>query len=839
MPASLPRDPLMQATGAVSLVDRAGDCFHCGQQVPEGSAFATAIEGVTRPMCCAGCQAVAEAIVSAGHAAFYRKRTEVSALPPETLTAQLDAARRYDHPAVHKRFVHAVAAGHAEVSLLIEGVSCAACLWLNERHLRALPGVIEAEVNYTTHRVHVAFDEERTTLGAIVAGIARIGYVAHPWEPSRAQEAIERERKGLLNRLLIAGLLGGQVMMIAMALYAGAWHGIETEYRRLFEWASLGLTIPVIAYSAQPFLRGAWRDARNRVAGMDVPVSLGIGVAFIGSAWATWHGTGEVWYDSVTMFVFLLLAARFAELAARRRAMLATAALAPAPPALVSRLGVGGEERVAVAEIEPGQRILVRPGETVAVDGLIVEGRSTLDESLLTGESMPVARAIGEEVIAGTINVESPLTVEVRRVGAQTVLAAIERLVERARAGKPAIALLADRIAARFVFVVLALAAGVAWWGIARGADGWLAATIAVLVASCPCALSLATPAALAAANTTLARSGLLPTRVHALETLARITHVVFDKTGTLTEGRPVLRRTLMLDVAADRTDAQRGACALARRSEHPLSRALCAAIGPVDGPGVKDVLSVPGQGLTGRLGDDDDTVALGSLAFVTQRLGISGEAPPRVLLAQETGSVVVYGKGRRLVAAFVFEDRLREGAKALVARLVALGIVPVLWSGDREIAVEQVARATGIARHAGGLSPADKAEHVARLQEEGAVVAMIGDGVNDAPALARAQVSIAMGSGTHLAAASADLVLPGARLDAVAEGVRVARRAFGIIRENFVWALGYNALVLPLAAAGALPPWAAALGMSASSLIVVLNARRLLAPSRERAGRG
>ncbi|HOW62197.1 MAG TPA: heavy metal translocating P-type ATPase [Candidatus Contendobacter sp.] len=798
-------------------------CFHCGLPVPPGTHYAVVIDGQRQPMCCHGCEAVAEAIVAAGLTDFYRHRTAPSRRAEDLIPEQLRGLELYDRPDLQKSFVRAEGEHVREAALILEGIVCAACVWLNERHVNRLPGVLEFRVNYSTHRARLRWDEQHIKLSDILAAIAAIGYVAHPFDPNRQEALQKRERSVALRRLAVAGLGSMQVMMLAVGLYVGDYQGMEDWIREFLRWICLILAVPVVTYSAQSFYQGAWRDLRRRQLGMDVPVSLAILAAFLASVWHTWQGSGEIYYDSVTMFVFFLLTGRFLEMTARHRAAQISEALVRMLPATATRLNAANEEEIVpIAELAPGDRVLVRPGETLPADGRIIEGASSVDESLLTGESLPLPRQVGEALIGGAVNVDSPLVMRVEKVGADTVLSAISRLLDRAQSEKPRLALLADRIAGGFVAALLIVAAVVlaAWWSLSDF-DTAFRITLSVLVVTCPCALSLATPTAIVAATGALTRIGLLTTRGHALETLARATHVIFDKTGTLTFGRP--------QVAAVETvgglEARRGlalAAALERGSEHPVGRALAEAAGEMI-PLATDVHNTPGSGIEGwiegrryRVGRPEFVAAL-SQSAVSGRDDLDA-ASTWVALGDETG----------LLAWFQLTDTLRPGAAAAVKALQARGLTVELLSGDRPDAVAHIAREVGIATATGGLSPQDKLDRLRELQRQGAVAAMVGDGVNDAPVLAAAQVSLAMGSGTQLAHATADMILLSEKLECLVNGVDMARRTLTIMRENFAWAIGYNLIALPLAAGGWLTPWMSAIGMSGSSLLVVLNALRL-----------
>ncbi len=793
-------------------------CFHCGLPVPPDAHYPVEIDGRVHNLCCRGCQAVAQAIVDGGLTSFYRHREAPSGRPEELIPEQLAQMELYDQPELQAGFVQVDEQHRKQASLILEGITCAACVWLNERHVRALPGVIDFQVNYSTHRAHVTWDDSRLHLSDILKAIASIGYIAHPFDPGRQEQVQRREKSSALRRLFVAGLGAMQVMMLAVAMYAGDAYGMQEDIRQFMRWVSLLITLPVVFYSASGFFVTAWRDLRRRQLGMEVPVSLAIGAAFSASVWHTLQGQGEIYYDSVCMFTFFLLASRYLEMTARHRAGQAAEALVKLLPATATRVTKDGLEAVPVSRLRPGDVVLVRPGETVPADGEVIEGESSVDESLLTGESLPWHRGPGDKVIGGSLNVESPLQVRITSVGEQTLISGIVRLLDRAQAEKPRIARLADRVAGWFVAAQLGVAALVAIGWYLTAPERAFEITLAVLVVTCPCALSLATPAAVTAAIGSLTRRGLLVTRGHVLETLAVADQVVFDKTGTLTRGLLSLAGVHLLG-SADRQRVLDIAASLARDSEHPVARVL-ALHGGAPLP-VEELRSRPGQGMEGVV--EGMRYRLGNAAFVAELAG--GEAPQPEGLR---GTPVWLGSEQGWLACFELHDRLRDDAAEAVARLQALGMRVHIFSGDAPGAVAAVAEALGIADWAARLRPEDKLQRVRELQAQGHRVIMVGDGVNDAPVLAGADVSVAMGQGAQLAQASADMVALSERLQVLPEGVAKARDTRGVIKQNLAWAVVYNLLAVPLAAAGWVAPWMAAIGMSLSSLVVVVNALRL-----------
>jgi len=798
-------------------------CFHCGQPVPPGAEYPVNIEGKIHEMCCRGCQAVSQAIVDNGLQAYYSHRTALPSTASELIPAELSKLALYDHPEIQKSFVieEKDAAHLKQASLILEGITCAACVWLNERHLQQLPGVKAVQVNYGNHRARISWDEREIQLSRILQEIQLLGYNAHPYNALQQEELRRKAKSRDIRRIAVTGLSAGQVMMLAVALYAGAAFGIEHTTAQLLRYVSLGLTLPVFLYTAVPFYVSAWRSIKSYRLNMDVPVTLAIMTAFAGSAWVTFRGDGVVYYDAITMFTLFLLSTRFLERNAREKSVEATENLLKLVPAMALRINAGQQEVVAVLDLAAGDLILVKPGEAVAADGEVVEGVSSVDEALLTGESRAVLKEAGAAVIAGSINLEGPLTVRVTGVGEHTVLAGIVRLLDRAVAEKPRLAQLADQVASYFTYVllVLTLIVALAWWCV--DPSRVLEIVLAVLVVTCPCALSIAAPAAFAAAGSHLLKQGILLTRGHALETLAKVTHVVFDKTGTLTYGKPLLNQILTLGETSE-LECLCIAASLEQASEHPLAQSFLARIGKHELHAVAEAQNFPGKGVAGVINGRRYTLGNRSMSLPLAGSAESEQDAP-------VGATLVWlCDEQQVLARFALSDELRPEALGLVTELKKQGFRVSMLSGDSAAAVEHFAARLGIADYRWGLHPEDKLAALKVLQAEGQVVAMVGDGVNDAPVLAGADVSIAMGGGTQVARASSDIVLLSEKLPDIWRSLQGGRVTMSIMKQNFAWAAGYNFLALPFAALGYIPPWLAALGMSVSSLVVVLNALRL-----------
>ena len=805
----------------------ASACFHCGLPVPAQLELSLAIDGVQRPMCCHGCLAVAQAIIGAGHENFYRVSTEVAPTGQALVPEFIRESEIYDTDEIQRQFVHRQGDDHGEVSLMLEGITCAACSWLIEKTIADLPGVDQVRVNYATQRALLRWDSSRIKLSEILQAVRRIGYRALPYNPRQQQESQRRERRQQLRRLAVAGLFGMQVMMLSISLYAGAFSGMEQSFVQFFRWLCLGLTLPVVGYAALPFFNSAWRDLKQSRVSMDLPVSVAILVAFVSSCVATVTAVGEIYFDSVVMFVFFLSASRYFESMARQRCAATVEQLVQSLPLTATPVSSAGDILAAVpaATLAIGDRVLVRPGETVPADGVVVAGFSALDESLLSGESNPRDKRPGDRLLGGSVNVTQPLQMEVRAVGADTVMAEIQRSIERAQADKPPLARLADRVAARFISLVLIIVAGVGlyWW--LQDSGQWFEIALAVLIVSCPCALSLATPTAISATLGRMQSLGLLVKRASALEKLNEVTHVVFDKTGTLTRGRPVLRQTLC-QPDFDVNECLAIAAGLERHSTHPLAQALSRAADDGDRREFETVHSTAGGGMRGALGGVE--YCLGSCDFVGAET--AAEIPRAWLegIASDAVTAVVLARRDQVMAMFTFVDALRDDALVTIESLRQRGKTVSLMTGDGDAPARQIAAQSAIDHCSAGMTPQSKMEAVQALQAQGAIVLMVGDGINDAPVLAAADVSIAMAGASSLAKINADIVLMRDKLAAVAEVFDMAARTRRVIRQNMGWALFYNFASIPAAALGLVAPWLAALGMSLSSLLVVINAMRL-----------
>ncbi len=786
-------------------------CYHCGLTVPPGSDFSVTIDGVPQAMCCAGCAAVASLISGSGLAGYYRHR-DASALAPADIGSGAGEYTVFDDPAAQTGFVRDEAPGVQRVELAVGGVSCAACTWLIEHHLQRQPGVLEASVSLTEQRASVQFRPEELPLSELMGHVRELGYTPNPYLGSASRETTRNERRRALRRMGLAGIVQMQIGMFAFALYAGDFSGMEVVYRDYLRWISLLLCIPVVVYSAQPFFSGAVRGLRHLAPGMDLPIALAIGLAFIASIWVTFAGGAAVYYDSVAMFTFFVLLGRYLEMQARHRAGLAGGNVLSLVPAAATRIAAdGSHELVPVGRLAVDDRVLVRPGEAVPADGTVVGGESSVDESSLSGETLPVAKRPGDRLSAGTLNTDGALTLCVEATGLNSRLGTILALVDRAQREKPRIVALADRTAHAFVVAVIAVATLAGLWWLHHDASRAIEIVLSILVVSCPCALSLATPAAVATAIAALRARGFLVTRGHALGALAAANTIVFDKTGTLTTGSVRIEQ-LRLEPGADRDTCLRTAAGLEALSAHPIASAFAGLARATVG----DFRAWPGGGLEGTV--DGVRYRIGHVAFA-----LAGQAPDH-----DAEHWIVLAAAGRALAWFRLADTLRPEAREVIDSLRSDGIDCLLLSGDSAPEVARIATALGIEDWHARQSPEQKLERIRDLEARGGRVVMVGDGVNDVAVLAGAGVSIAVANAADIARASADCMLLAGNLWRIPQAIAKARRTNAVIRQNVIWAIAYNAAAVPFAAAGLVPAWVAVIGMTASSLIVIANALRL-----------
>ncbi len=781
-------------------------CYHCGEVVPENTNFNVDILDENRSMCCPGCMAVAQTIVDSGLVTYYQYRTEL-AEKAELVPEQLQALINYDDEEVQSEFVRKNQSS-SEVTLSLEGVTCAACAWLIEKQVNDKEGVNSIRVNTTTNRAILNWDNRKAKLSDLLSAIHNLGYKAAPFEADAHEATYHQSMKQYLYRLGIAGIATMQVMMLAVALYFEVFGDLEAEYKQYLRIVSLIFATPVLVYSALPFYINAWRSLRGKTLGMDVPVSIALIFAYAASVVATVQQNGEVFFESVSMFTFFLLLGRFLEMRARRKAAAASANLLKLIPTMATKLD---GSQVPVRTLKKGDQVRVLPGEHIPADGKVSSGRIHVDESMLTGESIPVVKSVGDSVFAGSINTDESFELEVTTSKADSMLASIVRLQDEAQMTKPKIAEVADIVARYFVGIILfiSLCTWIYWHQYNPEDAFWI--MLSVLVATCPCALSLATPTAITCSTSRMGDLGLLLKKSHVFETLCKINHLIIDKTGTLTKGQIEIN-AIDLFGEMDEESCFSLAASLERHANHPIAKAFSGKAH--SGFEVSQVKNRIGSGIEGKW--NSKICRIGNASFA----GGSKQT-------QELSSVYLSVDGVH-VATFRYSDPIRDESEPFIQSLKNLGIKTTLLTGDNATSAEIVGHKVGVDSVVSNASPKEKLAYLHALEQDD-ITLMIGDGINDAPTLSGAHLSVAMGGGTDVAKASADMVLLGDKLDKIIMARELALKTRRIIRQNLSWALGYNLLILPLAVSGYVAPYIAVVGMSASSIIVVTNSLRLL----------
>lgn len=812
-------------------------CFHCTLPIPATEKVDAQIGGQPHAFCCNGCRSVCEAIYNAGLEGFYQRTPEGGLLrPPPKPPRELGL---YDLDEVQEEFVDELGETR-DIHLLVDGIHCAACVWLIENSLLSMPGIADARVNLSGRKLHVRWANSRQKLSAIIGRLGQIGYTAVPYDPDTAEGRINRHNRDLLYRMAFAGFTMMNLLWVSIALYTGADKG---EFRSMFHWVGFALATPTLLYSGYPFYKGAWTGLRNLHLGMDLPIAIGAGVTYLYSLYITLSGStaGEVYYDTVVNFLFVILVGRYLEALSKRQAVASTQRLLDLQPRVATLLQDGAEKIVPIRSVKPGSTVLVKPGERIPVDGVINKGSSSVDEAMLTGESVGVAKRAGDAVSAGTINGNGALTITVVGLLKDTALGRIIRLVEEAQASKAPIQCVADRIVPWFVAVTIGLAIATFIWWLKQDLETALMAATSVLIITCPCAFGLATPMAIAVASGLGARHGILVKNGAVLETLSSISHFVFDKTGTLTEGRVRVISIFTENESWSAGDAGMGCetrqvlaqlAAVERYSEHPVAAAVIASAEEaglsIPAAAVEEFEYRPGFGVRALL--QGRRLLAGTAAWMADQgveLIPSFDREAARLDAAGAGylRVAVAGSEQALIG---LDDRVRQDAPVLIDALKRDGMDVTLLSGDRQATAEIIARRLGGMRVIAEVLPEQKDRVIAGLQADGRRVAMVGDGVNDAPALVRADVGIALGSGTDVSIASADIVLISNELEKVRLAAALSRRTLRTIRQNIGISIAYNLIMVPLAMLALITPLAAAISMPVSSLLVIGNAARI-----------
>ena len=780
-------------------------------------------------MCCIGCQAIAQTIVENGLTQYYSVRTEPAQKAQSLVPEQLQKNKLLDEEVLQNEFIYQDK-DTKEAILTIDGMSCAACAWLIEMQLDKLPGLLNISVNSTSQRATIKWQDSAVKLSDILLTIENIGYQALPFKANDVEIQNNKQSKAYIKRLGISGILMMQIMMIAVGLYFGAFSDMAEHNKVYLRWVSFILATPIIFYGALPFYTGALKAIKAKRLSMDVPVSIAIILAFTASAWATITQQGEVYFESISMFTFLLLIGKFLEFRARSRAAQASANLLKLMPMTATKIltqdksneNAGCKEvLIAAKQLIKGDLVIIKPGEVVPADGVITSGISQLNEAMLSGEQLPVSKTISDNVFAGTINGDGNIIVQVKQATGQTFLSQLIRLSEQSQAHKPKVAQLSDKIAQYFVAVILltSIATALYWHQHMPEEAFWI--TLSVLVATCPCALSLATPTGLTCATTRLNRAGIMIKGGHVMETMPQVTSFAFDKTGTLTTGEFTISKVELIgkNSAYNQEKVLAISAALENHSEHPIAKpfkehrdfSLKAT----------QVKVHSGQGVSGTVNNTD--YAIGKISWLEETV----QFDQKLIHSLRQASCVLIAN-KQVIAAFYLEDKIRDEAFEVITSLNKKSKT-LLLSGDSQIACDNIARTLPINTAWGGLSAQEKMQHIKDIQEQGNKVAMTGDGVNDSPVFGAAHVSIAMGCGADITKSGADVILLNNKLSSINTLIRVSHRTRRIIFQNYLWAFGYNAIVLPLAVAGYITPYMAVIGMSTSSILVIANSLRLL----------
>lgn len=789
-----------------------GHCFHCDENIPQGEVYTATILENERHFCCPGCKEVACSVVEAGLEDYYKFRTEPAAKADTVPTELLQHNQIYDLPELSEEYISSNKE-LAEAQLTVEGLNCPACAWLIEKRLNSQSGVRQVGVDVSARRATVRWFKNQLSLSQVLNLFAEIGYRARPFQPDQHEAIFQAENKTFLKKLGLAGLLTMQVMMLAFALYFGVFGNLDDETRNFLHWVSLVLSTPVVFYSGSVFFNSALNGLAARTLNMDLPVSIAIFITWCSSAWATWQEYGEVYFESICMFIFLLLIGRYFEHRGRQKAVITGNNITRQLPQFARLIHDDNAAiEVPAKSLKAGQQILIKTGDTVPVDCVLLSETAELDEALLTGESSPVVKSKNDALYGGSINISNPVNAQVSATLTNSTINQISRAQELAFSEKPRFAIAADRLAGIFVTVVLIISAlTFSYWYQASPQDAlWI--TVSVLVATCPCALGLATPTAFTAAMSKLNEVGLVIKRTDLLETITKVDLFAFDKTGTLTKGTPCIVSWQNHSALSD-SQVMSLAASLEEHSEHPIAKAFTS-----DEKSACAAVEVhPGAGIEGQI--NGHSYRIGNSEFIGQ----ASEKPNAdVYLARKQGEKF------ELVASFVLQDALREAVEQFFNHFTSKNTL--LLSGDNERKVSQLAKTLSFSSYQHSVKPEQKLTFLKDLQREGNIVLMVGDGVNDAPVLAGANISVAVNGASDFAQNAADIIMLKDNFFAISALLSVAQKTQRIIKQNFAWALGYNLLVLPFAVSGLLPPWGAVIGMSLSSLIVTFNSLRISA---------
>ena len=800
-------------------------CYHCGLPVNDKNRVVKIIQKKEQAFCCHGCSTVCEMIYDSGLEGFYQRTPDGQLLAPPPEPPQ--ESKLYDIDEIQSEFVHDMG-DTRDIHLIVEGIHCSACVWLIERSLSKLPGILDIKVNLANKRLFIHWNNTQTKISNIIEHLGNIGYAATPFNPETAESSIQKQNRSLLLRMAFAAFTMMNLLWISIALYNGADEG---EFKSLFQWVGFALATPTLLYSGWPFLRGAYTGIRHLNLTMDAPIAIGSVTTYSYSVFVTLSNTsvGEVYYDTVVNFIFVILVGRFLEAKSKRHAVAATQRLMDLQPRVANVIRDNETHIVPIRAIQQNETIIIKPGDKIPVDGIVITGDSSVDESLLSGESAAVKKVTGDTLSAGTVNLNNALTVKVTATLRNTSLGKIISLVEEAQASKAPIQCIADRIVPWFVAITLSLATFTFLFWFNDGIEIALLTSTSVLIITCPCAFGLATPMSIAVASGLAARNGLLIKNGAVLEYLSSINHFVFDKTGTLTEGKMRVKEIFSHN---DASNVLTKVAHLESLSEHSIAKAIMQEAKEkhhaIDSTKVSNFKNSPGYGVTGIL--DNESIFVGNTKWLEKnsiKLN-SGFIEQAHTLESQGISCVQIGINNIHIGFIAIADQLRADAKQLIESLRQTGIELTLLSGDKKAVAESIANELGGMNVIAEVLPSEKDKVIQKLQAQGQKVAMIGDGVNDAPALIRSDVGIAIGSGTDVSMESADIVLLSTELDKIRLASALSRRTLRTIRQNISMSIAYNIIMIPLAMMTFVTPLFAAIAMPLSSLAVIGNAARI-----------
>ena len=771
--------------------------------------------------CCKGCQGIYHLLKDEGLGSFYDKLGAETLAPP---TEQFEDSGNFDSPAFYDRYVKVDDEGFCEVSLIIEGIHCSACVWLNEKALHKMDGVVEAHINHTNNKARIVWDDEVLKLSKIIDMIRAIGYDAFPYDPQIQEARAEKERKDYYLRIAVAVFAMMNIMTIAVAQYAGFFTGMSQSIKNILNVAEWILSTPVLFYSGWVFFRGAYYGLRTKTVNMDILVSTGATLTYIYSIYITLFEKGEAYFDSVTMIITFVLVGKFLEVLSKKSAADTLDVLSKHVPGEVTLLRDGTQVNVGVSEVVVGDIVLLKAGERAGIDGEVIQGEGSFDESSLTGESDPIYKRPGDTVVSGTTSIDAVVQYRATKDFEHSTLSNILTMLERSMAKKPRIEQLANTLSEYFsaVILLLAFATFVAWWFWPNPFDAAFMVGISVIVIACPCALALATPVATLVGLGQGAKRGILFKEAAQLETLAKTDTLVLDKTGTITEGRPQVVSAEWYGDENERDGHRLKLQAMLNASKHPVAIGVAEyLVGdevPTALPMLDEVQQIAAKGMVARC---EERMLSGGNAALMREQGI-------VPAGESEHTLFYFAVGNTLIARFELADQPRTDAAEVVQALTHAGIDVIMLTGDHEKAARRIAEAVGIEHYHAELTPDRKADLIAQMQSDGHKVVMAGDGVNDILALAQSEIGIAMGNGSDIAIDVSDIVLMNDSLTSLEDAVRIGRATYGLVKQNLGLSLVYNAVTIPLAMAGYVIPLVAAISMSLSSLLVVGNSMRI-----------